>query len=104
MALSLLKQTQNNVSGAVTPNCFVFGYFDLNIIGDITINPPTNAADGQVFCVRINDAAGGHNITWSPDYKNMNTICNGGLGPLGSYMTVFVFADGEPLMLHESYV
>lgn len=73
MALSLVKQTVNNAQGNVTPNALLYGYFVYNQIGDLVIQSPIFAVDGQIISIRVNHGpvggGGAHSIGWSSSFK-----------------------------------
>lgn len=100
MAASLLK-TSATVSSSVTPNALLYGYFNYTLGGDVLINAPSLATDGQFIAIRLTQPAGtSRNITWDSSYKpGAQALTNGGLGVGDSWYGLFFCDNGSQLLL-----
>lgn len=83
----------NNVSGSVTPNALLTGFFVYNIVGPTTINMPTNISQGQVFYIRLNNAEALDEVTWAAGYTG--SLSN----YVSEYATQFLYEDGKCLLM-----
>lgn len=96
MTASLAKLTVNNAQGNYTPNCLLFGMFELRQSGELHLEAPINAADGQLIAIRITQpGAVNHGITWDASYKDLTGICTGGLGQGNGNIMLFIYDNGE---------
>lgn len=63
----------NNVVGAITPDCSTTNTFEYTITGNTTINNPINTLAGQfINFLLIENATGGYTITLGANFKIMN--------------------------------
>jgi hypothetical protein len=67
LAVQALVQS---VSGAFTPDCGTYSAFFLTLVGNTTINAPTNLRQGQIInFVFTQDATGGRTVAWNGAWK-----------------------------------
>lgn len=106
MALSLGQVTANNVSGTYTPSGLLNGYFDLNIVGDVTINFPTGlVGGGQIVGIRTTMADDSQPvISWGSAYKGGSAgLWQGSASEGVSWLSVFLCAGGEAYLISSDY-
>lgn len=102
MAVSLLRQTVTGGS-SFTPNALLYGYFVINMTGDITINAPTLATDGQFLAVTlINNTGAQRAVTWHSSYKQSPGILPTSIGGGGDVCCqIFFYDDGDCRLIHQ---
>lgn len=108
MAISLLKTAQN-VSGTYTPNLLLYGYFQLTLTGNATINIPSalTASDGQLFSVDLLWVGSGAALTYTVNWNGNYLIPNDGpqLSPGNPLIAcrakhIFMYDDGKAYLFY----
>lgn len=103
MTLSLLKTT-GNVSGPVTPNALLYGFFEFTIYGDLVMNTPSLASDGQFISIAfVQPTSTVRTVTWNPTWVTplgQSQFDGSGLGAGNKWQGLFFCNDGKQIMVN----
>lgn len=72
--LSTVVTTVTSTAGAVTLDLALSNFFELTLTENVTSITPSNGADGQVYTLRIKQAAGLYTVTFGANFRFNTTI------------------------------